>query len=241
MVCTFRYHGLFKQLQSSVITDHKVYSNNFNQGADSAWSSQLWTSTSSGLITHNFLGAWDDFSTTLTLTGLETHQVVNFSFDLYVIGSVYGNFDPAIWSVSAGDSNNPAAFSFATTFSNIAGYSQAYPSSFPEGINPAQTGSVAINPFSSGMPNGVTAYHLDFTFQHTTPDLSITFAGNGFLPYNGPTYGRWGLDNVEVAINAVPEPSNLPLFLLGLAILTGITSRNMGMPVGASPFRGNDG
>ena len=92
-----------------------AYSNNFNQGADSAWSSQLWTSTSSGLITHNFLGAWDDFSTTLTLTGLETHQVVNFSFDLYVIGSVYGNFDPAIWSVSAGDSNNPAAFSFAVT------------------------------------------------------------------------------------------------------------------------------
>ncbi len=207
-----------------------VYSNNFNEGADSAWSSQLWTSTSSGFATRAFLGAWDDYSTTLTLTGLEAHGRTTVSLDLYVIGSVYGNYDPAIWSVTAGDKQNPSAFTFATNFSNVAGFSQAYPDSFPIGDNLSQTGAFAINPFDTGMPNGVTAYHLNFAFQHAASDLNITFAGNGFAPTIGPSYGRWGLDNVQVSISPVPEPGSFAMLLSGLVVIAGAASRANSRP-----------
>jgi hypothetical protein len=206
-----------------------VYSNNFDIGGGSEWSSSLWTSSGGSDGTHNFLGAWDDFSTTLSLDGLNRHASVSLSFDLYVIGTVFGNFDPAVWSVTAGDRINPNALEFSTTFSNIDGFSQAYPNAFPNGSNPAQSGSIAIDPFYYGMPNGLTAYHLDFVFEHTASDFLATFKGKDFLPYIGPTYGRWGLDNVKVAINTVPEPSSRSLvfgaIVLALAALCG-RSRN---------------
>lgn len=198
-----------------------VYSQNFNAGASAEWSSQLWTSTGSLGQQESFLGAFDDWSTRLTLSSLPQHDRVTLSFDLYLFGTTYGNFDPAIWTLRAGTPGSLDAVEFSSTFSNVLGFPQAYPSTYPLGNNAAFSGVAQLDPFYYGMPGGVSRYHLTFDFIHTADELAVDFQGQGFLPTNGPTFGRWGLDNVQVEVGKLPEPNSGALTIFALALIAG--------------------
>jgi len=156
----------------------------------------------------------------LTLGGLAGHTSVNVMFDAYILQSWDG----------IGITGGPDRFRFVgdgttildTTFSNVVGKMQNFPSNFGDpSSSPPRTGAAESDTLGYGFI-GDTVYSFDFTFAHTDASLVLDFIGSGL---QGLSDESFGIDNIRVELlsdgggggGEVPEPATLALFGLGLA------------------------
>lgn len=185
-----------------------VYSNDFESGAGSEWSSAPIDVTPVGA--RQYLRQTGYGQTTLSLSGLGAHQTATVSFDLFIIETWDGDAPgagPDIFRLTADGSTL-----LQTTFSNDAPPSdplfyQAYPGSYPGASNPGLTGAAEAG--SLGYPDlagyggvGDSVYQLSFTFPHSAGTLDLSFIADLMDPYGE----SFGLDNVVVSVgNACPD------------------------------------
>lgn len=198
-----------------------VYSNDFSVGAGSDWSSPSLSVTPTG---EQFLGEFGNSATTLTLTNLAAHNAVTISFDLYVLKTWDGDnfgFGPDVWGISV--NGNSSFNGFTTTFSNGYGPTQSYPSAVFVGSAAARTGSVANDTLGYGSGYlGDSIYHLTFTTSHSASTFTATLFGTNL---QGISDESWGIDNVSVAIAAVPEPESYAMLIAGLGLMGAVARR----------------
>jgi hypothetical protein len=206
-----------------------VYQNDFeSQAVGTEWLGASLTTTPSGCTRcTSFLGEFLNQAVVLRLLNLPLHVSATLDFDLYVIRSWDGNIGqfggPDIFGVS--DSTN--SLSFQSTFSNNwpfgSQFNQAFPGVYPGGVFPSQAGAVETqtlgyifdaNPVGTVPMDAV--YHLNFTFAHSDPALTIFFEAQNLTSLADES---WGLDNVSVSVSVIPEPSSAALLLAGLTLL----------------------
>lgn len=229
-----------------------VYYNNFQEGdVGSEWSSRI-TST----VPNPDLVSWGRYlgqfsgndSAKLSLAGLPKGRVT-LSFDTYFIRSWDGDasqYGPDRFMVTLGN----GASLLDATFSNGNPAGQSYvgngtrPSAYAGTANSSMTGSAQQYSLGYFFWDGVrgtyeaqdSVYNFSFSFLNSldTP-LEIIFAGlnlQGNLvsdPYGQTYYDEsWGLDNVRVEVEPVPEPSTLLLLAGGAAIVSFWRGRRYG-------------
>lgn len=206
-----------------------IYQNDFeSQAVGTEWLGASLTTTPSGCTRcTSFLGQFLNEAVILQLPNLPLHVSATLDFDLYVIRSWDGNIaqfgGPDIFRVL----NNTNSLSFQSTFSNNwpfgPQFNQAFPDVYPGGVFPTQAGAVEkqtlgyifdANPVGNVPMDAV--YHLNFTFQHSDPALSLFFQAQNLTSLADES---WGLDNVRVSVNVVPELSSAALLLAGLMLL----------------------
>jgi hypothetical protein len=186
----------------------------FAPGVYGAWSPAP-TSVTPSRRYGQFLGEFGGQTVSLALTNLSPHREVTVSFHLFILKSWDGNqvIDPAsgltigpdVWSlyVSGG------ATLLTTTFSNSPQFTQAFPGSYPGASFGAGTGSAEINTLGyqfAGPRDAV--YPMSFRFPHTGNTLTLNFVGSSNL--QGIADESWGLDDVEVLLDANPPPETSP-------------------------------
>jgi uncharacterized repeat protein (TIGR01451 family) len=191
-----------------------VYSNDFGSSIGSEWSANagILTTPSSERV----LGSTTQFGSpdlvvnetlALTLTGLQTHSLVDLSVDLYTVKSWDGNrtdFGPDSWDLNVtGTSPDVQPL---TTFSNFVGVNQAYPDAYPGGSNPGTTGAAATGDLlglgSSG--NGeipAARYGFSYSFAHAANSVTFNFTGSNLQHAFDE---GWVLDNVVVSVTDLP-------------------------------------
>ena len=110
-----------------------------------------------------------------------------------------------------------------TTFSNIDGKAQSYPSPYnPFGAlvgNPPRTGQFEANHLGYGAGNGGDAtYRITLAIPHTAATARFAFTG---YEDQSSSDEDWGLDNVRVVASGspVPEPTSLAALGLGAVAL----------------------
>jgi hypothetical protein len=150
------------------------------------WNSLVTSTTPAG--SRFFLGEFSNEDVALSLNNLGTHSSLTLSFDLYVINGWDGDgpFGPSAWSVSA-DGKVLLSSTFSNTWSN-----QSYPGPYPSD-NPSQAGALESNTLF--YPFGDSIYRMKFTFDHSSPNLSLSFRASGLSGLMGES---WGLANFEV-------------------------------------------
>lgn len=163
-----------------------------------------------------FLGEFGNGVVSLALTNLPPHRSARVAFDLYVLRSWDGSntsVGPDIWSV--GVSNGPVLL--RTTFANYADWNpienaQDYPSPFGLGHYSTRSGAAEVNTLgytsayaSVGLRPMDAVYHLDFTWAHADPSLTLNFIASHLQAIGDES---WGLDNVAVWTSTeAPEPT----------------------------------
>ncbi len=201
-----------------------VYSNNFQTGSTTGFSSSS-ISTTPGTLAHPadmFLGEFGNQTVTLGLAGLAAHTTATVNFDLYMIRSMDGEGQfgggPDPWSLTV--SGGPTLL--ATNFANFPGDTQQFQSQANPnaGGQAPQTGAAEKNTLGytfNGTPMDAV-YHFNYTFANSGSALSLNFIG---APNESLANESWGLDNVVVQTNAgpnaTPEPGSVAL-LCGLGI-----------------------
>lgn len=190
-----------------------------------------------------FLGEFVNDNVTLSLGGLGTHGFVTVEFDLYLLRSWDGaatDYGSDFFGLRA--DGNPL---FRETFSN------GHPTpgqSFCGGAGPCAPMTGASERYSLGYtfdnwvpgthPAGYSewmdsVYHLSFTFAHQAGSLQLAFFGEGLQPLwvqrgNGGYWDEsWGLDNVHVSLQPVPEPHTWVMLLAGFLLLGAVARRRL--------------
>lgn len=201
-----------------------IYSNDFEAGSQGGF-------TFGGIETApnnstKFLGRFsnepNNISTSLTLNGLAAHTTVTLSLDLYIIHSWDGNPGPGpdilIFKQDGNDILN-------ATFSNRTNVDQSYSDATPLGGGSfaGLTDSDAYGTLGYGDFYGSdSTYSLTFTFAHSASTLNLSFEG---VNLQGVGDESWGIDNVVVQMDAVPEPASLTALGLGVLALSRRRSR----------------
>ena len=191
-----------------------IYSNNFASSA-SGWSNQS-IALSNG---EYFLGAsangFGNGTVSYSLASITPHDTVTVAFDLYIIQS---------WDGSGANGGGEDRWQFNadgttilnTTFANYtSGNTQGYGGpGLTSGAYAPKTGAYQIGHLGFGSGDfGDTTYRLTFTFAHTASALNLNFIS---LQNQAPPDEGWGLDNVTITVNTVPEPSTIFLSLLAV-------------------------
>ena len=213
-----------------------IYSNGFEGSVGPEWSTTLIDVTPAG--TRRFLGQFGNDTVSLALSHLPAHSAVSLSFDLFVIRSWDGNYDAPdnplnLWDLTA-DGQTLVHTTFALyPYATI----QAYPGSYPGGSYAPGTGASENNTLGYTFTNNAmtdrpmdAVYRLSFAFTHTSDTLVLGFSGTGLQgpnPWVSNAYldESWGLDNVQVSITPVPEPSSLLALGGGMLALAGVIRR----------------
>ncbi len=148
--------------------------------------------------------------TTLTLTGLPAHTTVSLDFLLAIVDSwdgSSGGFHPDIFNVTVGGSTV-----FAYTFDNV-GHPQSYPIA-----KRLFSQNVAFSSMWADSAYDMAAEPLLQNIPHTGSSLTVSFFASG-AGWQGGNDEFWGIDNLQVSINAVPEPSTCLAGLSALGML----------------------
>ena len=182
-----------------------VYTCDFEKGASPEWSSaKTETSPEGG---RKYLGQFANESVALTVRRLPPHQLVQVSFDLFVIRNWYGShpkWGPNVWELAV--AGGPTLL--RTTFSNAdfyAGCRQAFPDWVGIADSPPRTGAAERNSLGyvyTGPPEIQprvldSVYRLNLTFPHAGADITLKFSASGLEKETAQT---WGLDNVSVSV-----------------------------------------
>lgn len=196
-----------------------IYQNDFQTAFLNGWSS-----TSGPVIIstspkgHKFLGRDPDYgfsseTVSLSLSGIPVPNYgIHLAFDLYIIASWDGNsteWGPDIFNLSV--SGGPTLLN--TTFSTH-DY-QSYPENYGTGASYEwNTGASEVGTLGyTHMPFTNAIYHLEYTFSHSNSDLIINFAGVKLQEIGDES---WGIDNVIISTDVIPEPNTMLLLGSGL-------------------------
>lgn len=194
------------------------YTNDFESTIGAEWN----VATSSSFNSTTILGRFDNATAQLTLSGFNIGDSITLKFDFYALDSWDGNqggvgpdrFQVKIDGVDKLDS----------TFANVSGYNQSYPSAYLAGSFAAQTGATDVDAAHGGtLPNGYYGNSLysfgvgsnaAMTAIATSSTVVFTWTGSNL---QGVGDESWGIDNVSV--NAVPEPGTLVMLAFGALAL----------------------
>jgi hypothetical protein len=190
----------------------------------------LTTNFSGGMISTTPLGARKFLETaqttqqrtiSLDVDSLPAHQKLTIRFDLYIINSWDGDtgffapvgrpIGPDWWGFTGGTPADQQVLYAEQTFSTL----QEPPYNFPQSAGPPDEEDT-LGYFLTDS-NGTFAvdmvYHIERTLDHTADAARFLFTGR-----TGSTGGgeAWGLDNVQLTAEDVPEPAAACLALLGL-------------------------
>jgi hypothetical protein len=166
-----------------------------------------------------------DRTISLAASTLPAHDKLTISFDLYIINSWDGdtgfyppvgrNVGPDWWGATVGttpgDQQTLVAEQTYTTLTES-------PWNFTQSAPPPDEENTLGYFFTDS--NGTFAvdevYHLTRTFDHTSDAVLFMFNGR-----TGSTGGgeSWGLDNVTLTAEAIPEPAGIGLALIGLRLI----------------------
>jgi hypothetical protein len=166
---------------SPILPKQLVYSNNFESGVGSEWSTSQVETTATPLT--KFLGRFANNTATLTLdtTPGETYTL---NFDFYAIDSWDGNnttYGPDFFNVAI-----DGVRVFSNTFSNFADFTQTFRA-------PERLENFGFAPYSNWLEAIYRGIPLTFTATGTTSKIS--FFGSGL---QGVGDESWGIDNVRV-------------------------------------------
>jgi sugar lactone lactonase YvrE len=205
----------------------QVYLTDFETGAGPEWSPPVTSVTPVG--TRQFLGEFGNDLVTLSLTGLPAHTNVQVSFDLFILRSWDGADAPDIWGLKVAGASEV----IRTTFGSWPGSWQSHPHSHPDGRFSRGTGASETNTLGftyEGQPMDFV-YHLTATFPHSDATLALECFGQ-YLEWLGNE--SWGLDNVQVSVNAAPTNTYpLPYTFTVFAGAGGGRGRTDGQGLGA--------
>ncbi|MBM3957778.1 MAG: hypothetical protein FJ313_06985, partial [Gemmatimonadetes bacterium] len=190
-----RVEGAAASTSTSTPRRINVLSDAFEGGAAGVWSDRTTDASNRDQFTE-FLGRFTNDTVSLTLQNLPPHDLVELTFDLYVIDSWDGSnyrSGPDYFQVGSGGSRDNL---FSETFhSGCPGEGMSYAATRPEscgpdlGFNPIYGDSIYRN-----LNNG-------FTFGHTGSTLVINFSGSGLQDVEDES---WGIDNVRITLVSGP-------------------------------------
>jgi len=189
------------------------YSNDFESAVGAEWS----TSATAAFNGTTILGRFSNDTATLTLNGFNAGDVVTVGFHAYILDSWDGNQGGV----------GPDRFTFKidgvdkldTTFSNVSFYDQSYPDPYLGGSHARYTG--ADDTDLGSLPAGYYGNSLyifggpinsSFTAVATGGTMTFSWMGSNL---QGVGDESWGLDNVWVKTESVPEPATMAVMALG--------------------------
>jgi hypothetical protein len=178
-----------------------VYSHDFDTPVGPEWSHNTRTTTPNQVRT--FLGRFSADNVQLDLYDLPEHCAVTVTFELLVIGEWEGSVGwgagPDVWDLNVAVPSDccPSDNLLHTTFATCSCRMQAYPDTHPNQLSPGFTGAEEIDTLGYSHDS---VYDMSFTFYHHQSDLRLSFAGSPLL--QGVLDESWGIDNIEVAIDA---------------------------------------
>jgi hypothetical protein len=178
-----------------------VYSHDFDTPVGPEWSHNTRNTTPNQVRT--FLGRFSADNVQLDLYDLPEHCAVTVTFELLVIGDWEGSVGwgagPDVWDLNVAVPSDccPSDNLLHTTFATCACRMQAYPDTHPNQLSPGFTGAEEIDTLGYSHDS---VYDMSFTFYHHQSDLRLSFAGSPLL--QGVLDESWGIDNIEVAVDA---------------------------------------
>ncbi len=179
-----------------------VYSSDFAAPAPdlALWSHPTVTTSQNGST--SFLGEFTNDVVTLTLDMPLAHDILNVSFDLYILKSWDGVNGPDQWQFSL-DGTTYVNASFANT-----GALQSYPQDSGTANNPSRTGAFSVNTLGYTF-YGDSIYRFQFSIPHTGSVAELKFRG---INLQAASDESWGLNNVVVTTQE-PMVAGWPIYI----------------------------
>jgi hypothetical protein len=147
-------------------------------------------------------GTFSNKTYSITLNNLPAHTAVWVGFNLETIGNWQGDAGGDIWKLNDGNPSSPLV---TATFSNDPAVTQSFPTSYPNGNDPAQDLAITATPYQDAL------YEDAGLYPHTASSLTLNFTGVANL--------EWTLSNLTVSMYPTPEPSAVVLAGSALALV----------------------